>query len=103
MDVRDARADKIVQLLPSGNLKLNHWLHVLFLLLLSAVMPLNIFCWAAAEVFTVKSQRRNKEAILLIETCFQLRERVLGRHHIDTETSLDPLNEWRMENIEIGV
>ena len=52
---------------------------------------------------TLRSQSRNKEAISLMETCFQLQERVLGRHHPDTESRLETLTEWQMENIMIGV
>ena len=52
--------------------------------------------------FTLKSQRRNEEAISLMDTCFQLRKRILGGHHPDTESSLEALNEWQMENVEIG-
>ncbi|XTI91503.1 hypothetical protein V2W45_1417066 [Cenococcum geophilum] len=50
--------------------------------------------------FTLRSQSRNKEAILLIEKCFQLRKRALGPQHPHT-TSLKALNEWQMENIAI--
>lgn len=38
-----------------------------------------------------------------METCFQLQERVLDRHHPYTESALEALNEWQMENVEIGV
>jgi hypothetical protein len=51
--------------------------------------------------FTLNSQNRNKEAISLMETCFQLRTRILGAHHPDTESSLEALTQWQMENIEI--
>jgi tetratricopeptide (TPR) repeat protein len=53
--------------------------------------------------FTLKSQSHNKEAFSLMEICLQQRERVLGHHHPDTKSSLEALNEWQMENIEIGV
>ena len=43
------------------------------------------------------------KAISLMETYFQLQERVLGRHHPVTESFLETLDEWQMENIEIGV
>lgn len=49
--------------------------------------------------FTLKSQSRNKEAISLMETCFQLRERILGCYHPNTKISLKALNKWQMENI----
>lgn len=42
--------------------------------------------------FTPISQNRNDEAISLLETCFQLQEQVLGRHHPYTEASLQALN-----------
>jgi tetratricopeptide (TPR) repeat protein len=51
---------------------------------------------------TLKSQRRNEEAISLMGACFQLRQRILGGYHPSTESSLETLNEWRMENTEIG-
>jgi hypothetical protein len=54
-------------------------------------------------VFTLMSQSRNKEAISQMEICFQLQERVLGRHHPDMESSLGTLDEWQMENIEMAV
>jgi hypothetical protein len=52
--------------------------------------------------FTLKSQGREEEAISLMKTCVQLRKRTLGSHHSDTELSLETLNEWQMENMEIG-
>ncbi|OBT66186.1 hypothetical protein VE03_05134 [Pseudogymnoascus sp. 23342-1-I1] len=52
---------------------------------------------------TLKSQSRNKEAISLMNTCVQLQERVFGRHHPDTKSFLETLNEWQMENRDIGV
>lgn len=51
--------------------------------------------------FTLNTQNRNKEAISLIETCFQLRKQILGGHHPDIESSLEALTQWQMENIEI--
>ena len=43
----------------------------------------------------------NEEAISLMEKCFELQKRILGPHHPATETSLEALNRWRMENLEI--
>jgi hypothetical protein len=48
-DIRDASTDQVDQLRPLGDLMLNHRLNVL-LLLLSAVLPLNVFGRAAAEI-----------------------------------------------------
>ena len=53
--------------------------------------------------FTFKAQGRNDEAILLMEKCFQLREQVLGPQHPYTTSSLKALNEWQLENMEIGL
>jgi IS1 family transposase len=36
-----------------------------------------------------------KEAVALIELCFQSREQVLGRQHPDTQSSLKTLDGWR--------
>ncbi|PSN59257.1 hypothetical protein BS50DRAFT_508857, partial [Corynespora cassiicola Philippines] len=47
--------------------------------------------------FTVQSQSCTQEALLLMRTCSQARERVLGYGHPDTESSLATLNEWQME------
>jgi hypothetical protein len=48
-DMRDARADEVNKPPSLRDLVLNHGFDVLFLLL-SAVLPLNVFRWAAAEV-----------------------------------------------------
>ncbi|KAI9771284.1 MAG: hypothetical protein M1840_002254 [Geoglossum simile] len=53
--------------------------------------------------FTLKSQGHNKEAILLLEKCYKLRKKVLGPQHPYTTSSLEALNEWQLENIEIEV
>jgi hypothetical protein len=53
--------------------------------------------------FTFRSKGRNKEAILLLEKCAQLQKKVLGPQHTDTTSPLEALNEWQLENIEIGV
>ncbi|KAI9860963.1 MAG: hypothetical protein M1813_005642 [Trichoglossum hirsutum] len=53
--------------------------------------------------FTFKSQGRNEEAILLLEKCFQLRKQVLGPQHPYTTSSLEALNKWQLENMEIRV
>ena len=53
--------------------------------------------------YTLKSQSRNQEAISLMRTCFQLQKQALGPHHSDTESSLETLNEWQLEGIEIGL
>ncbi|KAH7390643.1 hypothetical protein BKA66DRAFT_568583 [Pyrenochaeta sp. MPI-SDFR-AT-0127] len=50
--------------------------------------------------FTQKMQSRNEEALILMEKCFEVRKRVIGSHHPDTESSLETLNEWRMEKLE---
>ena len=47
--------------------------------------------------FTLKSQIRYKEAISLIENCFELQKRILGPKHLDTESSLQALHEWKSE------
>ncbi|OCK96822.1 uncharacterized protein K441DRAFT_551118 [Cenococcum geophilum 1.58] len=46
---------------------------------------------------TLKSQSHNKEAILLIKKCFQLRKQILGPQHPHTESSLKTLNKWESE------
>jgi hypothetical protein len=48
-DIRDASTEEVGQLRPLGDLMPNHGLDVLSLLL-SAVLPLNVFRRAAAEV-----------------------------------------------------
>ena len=52
--------------------------------------------------YTWKHQSRNKEAISLMESCFQLRRQILGSHHPDAQSSLEALNKWQIENMEIG-
>jgi hypothetical protein len=47
--------------------------------------------------FTLQSQACRKEALALMETCFQLRQQVLGEHQHDTQSSLATLNGWRAE------
>jgi hypothetical protein len=51
--------------------------------------------------FTLKFQCRNDEAISLMKTCLQLRKQILGPQHPDTESSLEALNKWQMENTVI--
>jgi len=53
--------------------------------------------------FTLKSQSRNEEAISLMRKCFQLQKQILGPQHRHTKSSLEALNEWQMESIEIGL
>ncbi|KAF2727198.1 hypothetical protein EJ04DRAFT_451809, partial [Polyplosphaeria fusca] len=52
---------------------------------------------------TWKSQSRNEEAISLMEKCFELQKRILGTHHPSTETSLEALTEWRIEELAIRI
>ena len=47
--------------------------------------------------FTLKDQIRYKEAISLMESCFELQKRILGPKHSDTESSLQALYEWKSE------
>ena len=47
--------------------------------------------------FTLKSQIRYKEAISLMENCFELQKRILGPQHPDTESSLQAIYEWKSE------
>jgi hypothetical protein len=47
--------------------------------------------------FSLQSQGRAKEAVALIERCFQLREQILGEQHPDTQSSLNALSSWRSE------
>jgi len=53
--------------------------------------------------FTLKGQDHNDKAISLMERCFQLQKKVLGPQHPYTTSSLKALNEWQLENIEVGV
>ncbi|KAF2798736.1 hypothetical protein K505DRAFT_405002 [Melanomma pulvis-pyrius CBS 109.77] len=46
--------------------------------------------------FTLKEQGRDKEAMLLMGKCYQLRKKVLGPQHLYTLNSLENLNNWRM-------
>lgn len=47
--------------------------------------------------FTWKDQDRNKETIILMIECVQLRERVLGPDHPFTSSSCAVLNRWERE------
>jgi hypothetical protein len=47
--------------------------------------------------FTLQSQARYKEALALMERCFQLCKQVLGKQHPDTQSSLNTLSAWRAE------
>jgi tetratricopeptide (TPR) repeat protein len=51
---------------------------------------------------TLKSQGRNQEALSLMNACVQGREKILGPSHPDTETSTAKLNEWRLEDLDLG-
>ena len=51
--------------------------------------------------FTLKSQSRIKEAVSLLEKCFQLWKQVLSPQHPRTKISLKALNEWQIKNMEI--
>ena len=52
--------------------------------------------------FTWKLQRRDNEALALMEECFKLRKKKLGLDHPDTMSSLGTLNEWQMENLALN-
>ena len=47
--------------------------------------------------YTLWSQTYHKEAVALIETCFQSRQQVLGKQHPDTQSSFETLNSWRAD------
>ncbi|KAH6629433.1 hypothetical protein C7974DRAFT_394464 [Boeremia exigua] len=47
--------------------------------------------------YTLWSLSRHKEAIALMEPCFQLRQQVLGEQHPDTQSSLETLDGWRAD------
>jgi hypothetical protein len=51
--------------------------------------------------FTLKSQSRIQEAGPLLGRCCQIRKRISGPNHPDTESLLEILNEWQMEAVEI--
>jgi tetratricopeptide (TPR) repeat protein len=53
--------------------------------------------------FALKSQSHHKEALSLMEACSQLRKQILGEQHPYTKWSLDMLNKWQVENIEIDL
>jgi tetratricopeptide (TPR) repeat protein len=48
-----------------------------------------------------KLQGRDHEALALMEECVQLRIRVLGPNHPHTTSSLEALNEWQMESLDL--
>ena len=53
--------------------------------------------------YTWKHQSRNKEAISLMEKCFQLQRQILGSHHPNAQSSLEALNKWQIENMDMGL
>ena len=55
----------------------------------------------ASLAYTWKSRGRSEDAISLMEKCFKLQKQILGPRHFGTVDSLQALNEWRMENVEI--
>ncbi|KAF2623582.1 hypothetical protein BU25DRAFT_349999, partial [Macroventuria anomochaeta] len=50
--------------------------------------------------FTLRLQGRSQEALLLMETCIQVRARVLGLSHPDTKPSTATLCRWRLESLD---
>jgi hypothetical protein len=38
-----------------------------------------------------------------MEKCFQLQRQVLGSHHPNAQSSLEALNKWQIENMEMGL
>jgi hypothetical protein len=46
---------------------------------------------------TLKLLARREGALTLMETYFQMRQRILGERHHDTQSSLGTLNGWRAE------
>jgi hypothetical protein len=52
--------------------------------------------------FTLKSEGRDNEALLIMEECFGLRKQRLGLDHLDAMSSLETLNQWKMENLALG-
>jgi hypothetical protein len=51
--------------------------------------------------FALKAQGCDEEALSLIKACFQLRKQILGELHPYTKSSLDTLNQWQVENVEL--
>ncbi|KAF2807747.1 uncharacterized protein BDZ99DRAFT_420245 [Mytilinidion resinicola] len=51
---------------------------------------------------TWKSQNQDKEAILLMKRCLELQGKILGPQHSNTESSLDSLNMWQIDHLELG-
>ena len=49
-----------------------------------------------------KSQGRNEEAIVLMKECVELRKKVLGPSHPDTEQSLEALRLFGVREDEVG-
>ena len=43
----------------------------------------------------LESQNRHKEAVSLMENCFELRRRFLGPKYPDTKSSSQALHEWK--------
>jgi len=46
-------------------------------------------------VFTWRSQGRDADALVLMESCAQVRQRVLGINHPDTISSVSTIESWR--------
>ena len=55
----------------------------------------------ANMAFILRAQNRNTMAISLMEECVQLRERIPGDHHPDTETLHAALIRWTTEDMEL--
>jgi hypothetical protein len=47
--------------------------------------------------FSLQSEARRKEAVALMERCFQSRQQVLGEQHPHTQLSLNALDNWQLE------
>jgi hypothetical protein len=50
---------------------------------------------------TLKGQGHHRKAMVLIERCVQLQEKVLGPEHPHTKSSHSTLNQWRLENTDV--
>jgi hypothetical protein len=51
--------------------------------------------------YTEKGQGRDEEAIRLMSNCVQLRTQRLGADHPFTLSSIETLNRWKLENLDI--
>jgi hypothetical protein len=53
--------------------------------------------------FTLKSLRRDEEALSVLKTCFRLRKQIFGEQHPYTKSTLAALDRWQTKGSKVDL